>query len=248
MPTKQVLAMVLATKPGAAATVLLGMTPDRLATLLLEIPPANLGRIVSAAGPREQPALIGALSPTQRRAALATLTTREVAQLLVAIGPDLAWTILGELPAETAVTIYTDLPPAPREGLERSKPHDLSVDFRAAIYRRAAVETIGRTVSRTAWLDASACDVLAELFRKSIQIAVRFRGVPLEGSDIDTEVNRVRWDTIDGLLVVTNLNVPKNVQERAVALREAGSPVDLIKWIDASDDGVLKRSLARLVG
>lgn len=209
MPTKQVVAMILATNPSGAAKILLGMTPDRLSMLLTEIPPANLGQIVSAASARDKSTLIANLSPTQRWAALSTLTTTGVARLLVALPPELAWTILGDVRPEIAASIFAELPSELRLRLENGQPPDLLPEFAAALYRRAAVDTIVRTASHTAWLDERAGDVMAEVLGKSIQISVRYRSsFALEGADILTEARRARWDKIAGQF--TNKKAPAN--------------------------------------
>jgi hypothetical protein len=241
--------MMLACKPADAVAILMNMTPDRFSTLLAEIPPAYLGRMVTAARPEDKEALVAALAPGSWRVALSTLSTVEIGQVLSAVADEFAWTILADMSPEVAANIYAELPDGLRRRLQKSTPTDLPSGLASAMYVRAAVETIVQTATRTAWLDQRAGDVLAEIFGKSVHIAVRYRsGLALGAEDIVAEARRARWEEIVGLLVFTNREVSNTATNQAAAIRRAGSPIEVVRWTDVEDNGALKRSLVRLAG
>lgn len=249
MPIKHVVAMMLACKPADAVAILMNMTPDRFGALVDEIPPAYLGRMVIAARPGEKEALVAALPPECWRSVLSALSTAEIGQVLSTVAAEFAWRILADMSPEAAANIFAELPEGLRRLLQKSTPPDLPSGLSSAMYVRSAVETIVRTASRTAWLDQRAGDVLAEIFGKSVHIAVRYRSGPALGDeDIVAEVRRARWEEIVGLLVVTNKAVLYTATNQAANIRRAGSPIEVIRWTNIEDNGVLKRSLVRLAG
>ncbi len=248
MPTKHVVALILASKPTAAVAVLMAMTPDRMDALLAEIPPTNLGRIVSAAGDNT-PTLIAALSPHQRRAAISTLPAKDIVRLLATAAPDVAWTMLADMPPAIAAGVHAELPDERRRQLDKAAPPDRSPDLASAMYLRSAVERIVRTTSRTTWLDDRVGDVLAEVFGKLVHVAVRYRsGLALDARDVVAAARRANWDDIAGMLVMTNAELSVSASNQAAAIRRNGSPIEVIHWFDAEDDGEFKRSLVRLAG
>lgn len=249
MPTKHIVAMMLACKPADAVAILLNMTPDRISTLLDEIPPAFLGRMVTAARPDDKETLFATLPPESWRAALSTLSTTEIGQILSTVAAEFGWTILADMSPDVAANIFAGLPDGLRRLLQKSTPPDLPSGLASAMYVRTAVDTIVQTASRTAWLDKRTGDVLAEIFGKSVHIAVRYRSdLALGDEDIVAEARRARWEDIVGLLIVTNRAVSNTAANQAASIRRAGSPIEVIRWTDVEDNGVLKRSLVRLVG
>jgi hypothetical protein len=249
MPVRHVVAMILASKPPDAVSTLLAMTPDRIDVLLDEIPPVNLGRLICAARPREQETLMSTLSSRQRRAALSTLSTVHLVRLVAALPPESAWAVLADMSPGSAAGLFAELPVEPRRRLESSPPPELSPGLASAMYVRSVVETIVRTASRTTWLDEGIGDVLAEVFGKFVHIAARYgSGLVLEAREVVAAARRARWNDIVGMLVCTNMQVSESADAQAAAIRRAGSPIEVIHWLDPNDDGVFKRSLVRLVG
>jgi MgtE intracellular N domain len=249
MPTKHVVAMLLASKPAQAAAALLAMTPDRIDTLLAAISSAKLSRIVRGAGARDQVTLLATMSPTQRHAVLSELSTTDLVRLLGDLPPDLSWAALRDMPPRVAAGLLAELPAEPKRRLENLTPQDLSVELASALYERRATETVVRAAESTTRLDADTGDLRAELFGAAVQIAVRYLAdAELAGPQVAAAAGEGRWGEISGLLVVTNARLSDSAQSQAAHLRQTGTPVDLIRWLDTGDDGTLKKALVRLAG
>jgi hypothetical protein len=249
MPTKHVVAMLLASKPAQATTALLAMTPNRIRTLLGELPAANLGRMVHAAGARDKATLVATLSPSQLRDALSDLSAMHLVQILTDLPPELGWAVLRDVPARAAAGLIVELPAERQRRLEDLLPPDKSAELTSALYERRVTEAIVRSVERTTRLDDRTGDLRAELFGRVVQIAVRYvAGVTLTGPDVAAAASNAKWREIAGLLVLTNAESAETARTQVSEFCRAGTPIEVVTWLDTRDDGAFKRSLVRLAG
>jgi hypothetical protein len=118
-----------------------------------------------------------------------------------------------------------------------------------AMYERQARESVVRAAPNVSWLDQSSCDIAADLFGRRVHVAIRF--VPETGLlqvDVVRAVRHADWMGIAGMLVVTNAAPAEPALLEAKHQQQAGRRVELIRWADRRDDGVLKRTLVRLAG
>ena len=69
---------------------------------------------------------------------------------------------------------------------------------------------------------------------------------PLDAEELHRLVLDADWMTLDGMLVLTEGVPTERAAAYVAAVRTAGYRLELLRWADARDDGLLKRALVRL--
>jgi hypothetical protein len=117
------------------------------------------------------------------------------------------------------------------------------------MYEIRARESVIRAAPNVSWLDQSSCDIAADVFGRRVHVAIRF--VPdtwLTPGDVDRAVRHADWTSIAGLLVVSSAKPGEPALLQAKHHQQAGCRVELVRWADERDCGLLKRALVRLAG
>jgi MgtE intracellular N domain len=247
MPVKQVLAMLRASKPAAAANVLLALTADRVGVLMTELEPPDVARILLGAKPAQKAELLAWVPADARLPVLRQLSTPQLIGLLSELPPAPAARILTDLPPRVAAELFVELAADVRGRLGEPLAQTQPDEFWSVLYDRRAAETLVSVASRVSWLDERAAELQAEVFGQQVHVAVRYRARPgLTGPDLAEAAARVSWPEVAGLLVLTQLGLADSAKSEAEVIRRSGFPVEAIRWADDSDDGTLKRALVRL--
>ncbi|WP_283775787.1 magnesium transporter MgtE N-terminal domain-containing protein [Rhizomonospora bruguierae] len=248
MPTPHLIAMLRSVKPAEAARLLQSVTVDRMAVIVTELPPADLIRIILGAPADRAGKLLLGLPAEVRVTLLQQLTIGQFADLLPRLDPAITRELLRELAPRAVAEIVSSLPDAVQSRLRELLTPDQPVEFASALYQRDAANLMVRTASAVSWLDQWTGDLLAEVLGKSIQVAVRYRLDPLTDLDVDQSARRGRWQSIAGMLLLTNVAAAASAAGHAQALSRSGRPFEVQRWIDDRDSGMVKRALIRLTG
>lgn len=249
MPTTQVVAMLKVSGPAQAVGILTSMPADRMAALLAVMEPADLARILAAAPAVRRGELLAAVPAERIGALLRELPAPQVSELLSVVPAELAAQLLRGSPPQQAAQLLSTLPQQTRALLLDAMELDSADGLSLAVYEQEATEAVGRVSGRVSRLDRSGRDVLAEVFGRNVHVAVRYCATEASlGSAVYNAVAEANWRRVAGLVVVTNVALPDDAVALADNARGAGRPLELVRWIDARDDGAFKRALVRIAG
>jgi MgtE intracellular N domain len=245
MPTQQVIAMLKAAKPAQAFGVLSSMPIDRITHVMTSMEPADLTAMLLALRPRQQVEFLAMIPPERRPLIFSRLSMGQFADLLPAVTPEIAAQMLADVSTAAAAELLSDMPPNAAARLVPLLPRGSAVV--QAMYEIQARESVVRAAPNVSWLDQGSRDLAADVFGRRVQVAIRF--LPETSSmpvDVDRAVGHADWGSIAGMLIVTNLRPGEPALLQVKHQQQAGRPVELVRWLDQRDDGVLKRALVRL--
>jgi hypothetical protein len=128
-------------------------------------------------------------------------------------------------------------------------PEDQPEQFWAGDYEHRAAESLVRLAERVTRLGDQPGDLVAEAFGNRVQVAVRYRpaDAPLTGTDVHDVAMGVRWETVIGLIVLSNTPF-EDAARRGTADFVGASHRRANAMVDGRDDGTLKRLLVQIAG
>jgi hypothetical protein len=229
------------------------------AAFVLELPWPQARAVIAALGPREAARLLrgvradrvaellGHISPNALPAVLANLAIPEIAELLPLVpvetavrvvshlAPDATDQLLLALPSQHRIVLQGLLPPPVAAG-----PTGGYVDQVEQAVRRAAGIVSGR--------DPRSGGLLTEVFGRPVQVLVRDRpGATFGAADLQAAIAATNWRHTAGVIVLTNATLDPALGAAMREARQRGYAVEAMSWHDERDDGILKRTLVRLV-
>jgi hypothetical protein len=153
------------------------------------------------------------------------------------------------MPPASSAALLLEIPTQRRsmlqEALGLGQP---TMEAAVSTYYRAAEMSVARIATGTSRLDHTPGDLLAEVMGRPFQISIRFHGdAPYTGDDLRLVAGRVDWRRVMGMLVLTNATPADTIAGVIRELRHYGHAVDVVRWLNEADDGVMKRALVRLL-
>jgi hypothetical protein len=245
MPTPQVIALLQAMPAAAAAGVLVAMPADHVEVLLAELPPAALARLLPAVEPDQRADLVAATPAGRLPAMLRALSLDDAAALLGVLDAGEAARLLGALPPEARPQLVSALPEATRRSVYAAMSTTGAGELASAVYERRAVAALARiaTVRSRPAPRAAVTDVLGS----RLLVHVRPAGPgPLDAEELHELVLAADWSELDAVLVVAEQTPTDRAAAHAGTIRACGYRLELLRWVDDRDDGLLKRALVRV--
>lgn len=222
LPWPQARAVLAALGPWQVARLLRGVRADRVAELLDHI------------GSDALPAV------------LAQLTVPEIAEIVPLVPVETAVTVVTHLAPPTAAELLLALPTQHRTVLQRLLPPPAAP---ASPYPDQAEQAVRRAAGTVLWRDPQTHVLLTEVFGRPIQVLVLdWPGATFGVAQLHAAIGATDWQRVAGLLVLTNATLDVGLGAALREARQHGYVVDAVVWQNEGDDGLLKRTLVRLVG
>jgi hypothetical protein len=249
MPTKHVIAMLNSAGAAQGADTLLAMPADRIEVLIDEMTPTEVGRLLAGARADRKADLLSAIGPYRAPSILALFTVHQLADLVSSLPMPAAVNLVRSMNPHAAADMLMEIPTQQRlilqeEVLAPQQPQDLT----STAYHREVEESVSRIATQVTWLDQPGGHLLAEVMGRPLEIVMRHMPeAPFDGDDVRAAAGRVDWRRAVGALVLTNATPTDTVSPVIRELREHGHPINVVRWLNEGDDGILKRALVRLV-
>jgi hypothetical protein len=244
-----VVARILAADAGHAAAIVLAMPGEQTRAALAALGPREVSRLLLGARADRVPDLVGNIAADLLPAVLAQLQVVQVAGLVPLLGMEAAVRVVRSLQPAAAAELLLALPTHQRVALQGALPQPPPAQVSDGDYPRRVEEAVRRIAGRTSWLDARAGILVTEIFGRPVQVTARDApDTSLTSTDLHGLVAAADWRNVSGLVVMTNGPLDYGLGAGVREARARGYLVDVVRWQDNRDDGVLKRALVRLAG
>jgi hypothetical protein len=249
MPLRDVIAMLNSVGPAYAVDDLLAMPAARIEAVMAELTPAEITRLLNGSRVHRRAELLAAIGPVRGLAVLTRMPPHELVELISSLPLPVAVGVLRGMPPASSAALLLEIPTQRRsmlqEALGLGQP---TMEAAVSTYYRAAEMSVARIATGTSRLDHTPGDLLAEVMGRPFQISIRFHGdAPYTGDDLRLVAGRVDWRRVMGMLVLTNATPADTIAGVIRELRHYGHAVDVVRWLNEADDGVMKRALVRLL-
>ena len=250
MPLRDVIAMLNSVGPAFAVDDLLAMPPMRIEAVLAELTPAEITRLLHGARVHRRAELLAAIGPVRGVAVLGRMAMHELADLISSLPLPVAASLLRSMPPSASEDLLLGIPSQRRALLQEALSSSNQPTMEAAVstYYRDAEMSVMRIASAVSRLEHAPGDLLAEVMGRPFHIAIRYHGdAPFTGDDLRVVAGRVDWRRVMGMLVMTNATPADTIAGVIRELRHYGHAVDVVRWANEVDDGVMKRAMVRLL-
>jgi hypothetical protein len=246
-PPDDLIARIASAGANEAANLVLSLPGPQIRAVLAALGPAQAARLLVAVRVDRTADLLAGIGPALLPAVLTHLPMRQVADVISQVPFDLALYVVGQLSQHALDELLLELPTQQRSALQSALGPRQASSAGADDYLRRVEGSLGRIASRVAWVNAQAGILVAEVFGRPMQVAVRYRPAgTLSDEDLNALVRAVDWRAVTALLVLTNASASPQLSTAMRELVRLGYPVEVLTWADERDDGELKRTLVRL--
>ena len=242
-----VVARIRAADAGHASAFVLAMPWEQRLAALATLGPREVARLLVGARADRVPDLVASIAPDLLTAVLAQLPAVQVAGLVPLLGMEAAVRVVQSLSPRAAAELLLALPTHQRAALRGALPPPPPPQVSDRDYHGRVEEAVRRTAGRASWLDARAGTLLTEIFGRQVQVTARDAPqTSLTTTELHSLVATADWRQVGGLVVMTNSELDLGLGAGVREARARGYLVDVVRWQDERDDGVLKRALVRL--
>ena len=249
MPLRDVIAMLNSVNPAYGVDDLLAMPAMRVEAVMAELTVAEIARLLTGSRVHRRAELLAAIGPVRGVTVLTRMPPHELAELISSLPLPVAVGVLRGMPSAASAGLLLELPTQRRamlqEALGLGQP---TMEAAVSTYYRDAEMSVVRIATGLSRLDHTPGDLMAEVMGRPFQISIRYHGdAPYNGDDLRLVATRVDWRRVMGLLVMTNATPADTIAGVTRELRHQGHAVDVVRWLNEADDGVMKRALVRLL-
>lgn len=254
MPTKHVIAMLNSVGAAQGADTLLSMPGDRIEVLMNEMTPAEVARLLDGARADRKADLLAVIGPHRAPAILSRFTIHQLADLVSSLPMHGAADLLRSMAPYAAADLLMEIPTQRRMMLQEVLVPRQPEQLTAAVYHREVEQSLVQIATRISWLDQAGGAIMAEVMGRPFQIMARhLPDATFSGDDLRTVAALIDWRRVVGGIVLTNATVQTDatgadsISPVIRELRQYGHAIDVVRWTNDGDDGLLKRALVRLI-
>lgn len=230
---------------GDAAALVLDMPWPQTRAVLNALGPREVARLLLGVRADRVAELLGHLSPELLSGSLAYLSVAQIAELVPLVPVESAVRVVTHLAPDAAAALLLALPTQHRLVLQERLPPPAPA---TGGYRDQAEQAVRRTAGRVSALDPRGTALLTEVFGRPIQVLIRDRPATTFGAaELPAAIGATDWQRVAGVIVLTNAALDPTLPGALREARQRGYVVEVVQWQDERDDGILKRTLVRLI-